>query len=113
MLEFPQRRWHSWLMDHERKQLRRNRVKVGMVALALMIVGSTDRYLVRLFDFGDRHGHFAEHRGHAEDRIEAAADRAAAMAERAALLAEQAAELAERAAEESERGREMPSGLSF
>jgi hypothetical protein len=78
-------------MDTPSRQLHRNRIRVGIIALGLYALGNFGPGIGHLFDSG-RHGDQFEDR---IDRLAAEAEQAAAFAERAALEAEARADRAD------------------
>lgn len=85
-------------MEKERRQLRKNRLTIGAIALGLFAFGSYGPDIDMSVDLDGPSSYLA-------DRI----DRAAAAAEEAVLLAERAAEEADRAAEAATRDAERAS----
>lgn len=91
-LEFSEGCWHDAVMTMSPKELSRNRLKVGAIALGLFTLGSQGPGLDSLF------GH---HGPDMQFDVTDSIDRAAAAADRAAALADQALEDADRAAEQA------------
>jgi len=89
---------HVRRMETSPRQLTRNRIKVGLIALAIYGFGNFGPGIGIFFDSG-RHGDHFEDR---IDRLTAETERAAEFAERAALLAEEAAREAEARADRAD-----------